>query len=803
MRKLIFIALVLILFYTRFVNLGWGLPYPMHPDERNMAVAVQRLSCPNDIRANTGVHPYQLLTTNYDLKECLNPHFFAYGQLPLYLAYGGIELTHLFTATITPPTFIEATLALRTISALASILLVLVLMKIVNLILKKNKLYKLYNFTNFITLIFFIFQPYAIQLSHFGTTESLLMLFYSLIIYYSLKLLHPTTYPLQPIMLLGLFSGLALGTKISTLLFLGVPMLAMCFKMFVHIFAIGGTIEGAQKARTKFAPNQAIEALANFLGSVNRDGICRKTLNLLVMVMTYISISLFFFILSSPHNFLNWTEFIGSMNYESGVGLGTYLPFYTRQFTNTIPVLFQFEKILPYVLGWPTLLAGVLGFFLLPSYFWNIVKEIIFHCIFQVARLKGPKKHAQSSRQTRLSKLWRTFWEESIVTESEKSIYIMFDILRFALLISFLPSSFFFAKWTRFIAPSFPLFSLFAILFFIKIFQKVSSYPSASSGRDRFQVLKYTAITLLILPGLAYLSIYASPDIRFTASEWIYKNVPANSKILSETANVIDLPVPTTNNLQPITYLINSFNFYDLDMNPQLQSDLANAIQEADYIIVPSRRIFKNHNSPNYQLLTTYYSDLFSGKSGFEKVAEFSSFPNLSFQLSLRQAQGKTPFSFQLPFPDENAEETWTVFDHPVIRIYKRSQKTEDKSKKQKQNNLDFSQYRTTNYQLLTTTYKLLIADTPAKWEKGLMYVKNKEDIGGMDGMIFTFPDSAARDFWNKNTLSPLTLYWINNKKVLGISEMPSLTESGIIQTLSSPAPADTVIEIIKVDSPA
>jgi hypothetical protein len=41
----ILIVLFLILIYTRFVNIGWGLPYPMHPDERNMAVAVQNLNC--------------------------------------------------------------------------------------------------------------------------------------------------------------------------------------------------------------------------------------------------------------------------------------------------------------------------------------------------------------------------------------------------------------------------------------------------------------------------------------------------------------------------------------------------------------------------------------------------------------------------------------------------------------------------------------------------------------------------------------------------------------------------------------
>jgi hypothetical protein len=61
-------------------------------------------------------------------------------------------------------------------------------------------------------------------------------------------------------------------------------------------------------------------------------------------------------------------------------------------------------------------------------------------------------------------------------------------------------------------------------------------------------------------------------------------------------------------------------------------------------------------------VLKKYYEDLFSGKSGFTKVAEFSSYPRI-------QLFGKTIFEF----PDESAEETFTVFDHPVMRVYKRN----------------------------------------------------------------------------------------------------------------------------------
>jgi uncharacterized membrane protein (UPF0127 family) len=207
-----------------------------------------------------------------------------------------------------------------------------------------------------------------------------------------------------------------------------------------------------------------------------------------------------------------------------------------------------------------------------------------------------------------------------------------------------------------------------------------------------------------------------------------------------------------------------------------------NSCTDSDYVL----------RTTHYALLNKYYSDLFSGDSGFELVKEFSSYPQLSFKL--------LAFSFQFPFPDENAEETWTVFDHPVIRIYKRSQQSTAHSQQNStQINLNFSNYQTTSYRLTTNDYRLLVADTPEKWEKGLMYVKNKEDIGGLDGMIFSFPDSQKRMFWNKNTLSHLTLYWIHEGKVIGTSDMQSITETGgVATTYSSPSEADTVIEVIK-----
>src|SRR3989338_4676683 len=90
--------LIVILFTAavlRIYNLMHDAPYFFNPDERNMAGAITRFVLPAKFSEipkcifseftskNLPAKNYQLETDNCTL----NPHFFAYGQFPLYLAY--------------------------------------------------------------------------------------------------------------------------------------------------------------------------------------------------------------------------------------------------------------------------------------------------------------------------------------------------------------------------------------------------------------------------------------------------------------------------------------------------------------------------------------------------------------------------------------------------------------------------------------------------------------------------------------------------------------------------------------------
>lgn len=566
------LILLFILLYSRFVGLNWGLPYPMHPDERNMAVAITQLSC-----------------KTLSPEDCFNPHFFAYGQFPLYLAY----IISFVTSYILPNIgkFEHATMALRFISAISSVFTVYVLIKSLALLTKESK------WSQYLLYLIAVFVPAFIQFAHFGTTESLLMMFYSILLYLSLLLLKQKIKFNSFALVSGVVFGVALGTKVSAAFFGAIPFLAIC------IYAI--------RKPTK-------ESYINiFIGLIN------------LAFSTFI-----IFFLTSPYNFLAWEEFLGSMNYESDVGFGRYKAFYTRQFEGAVPFLFQFIRIFPYSLGWPVVILFLSGFILLPYNKLN-------------------------------------------------------NFLRTQFLIFIIPNFLIYAKWSRFITPVFPLMVLVAILMADQILLVLRTVIKNKAVQV---IVPLVIVMCTVIPGVAYLSIYINPDVRFEASKWVYTHMQNNSYILSETANVVDIPVPNYITPPILTqdkqYQYISFNFYDMHLVPRLQPELEDHISRADFILIPSRRVFANHScyiaNPNgnfniensqlgyekdrcvrlrneYTEVYSYYDRLFTGNLPFEKVAEFTSYPKISIF-------GKT----LIEFPDEQAEETWTVFDHPVIRIYKR-----------------------------------------------------------------------------------------------------------------------------------
>jgi hypothetical protein len=371
---------------------------------------------------------------------------------------------------------------------------------------------------------------------------------------------------------------------------------------------------------------------------------------------------------------LNFPEAYRISLYEAEVASGTAQIFYTRQFINTLPVLFQLEKIFPFALGWPIFILGSIGLLLLTIRLFMLIIRSMFSKIsnFKLPAFGGFSGEKQISNQFQISNLKskNNYWELAI------------SILIISFLAYFLPHAFLVAKWTRFMTPIMPFFAVFAgiflskILFFFRNWIAKYQISNIKYQIDKLNIkyifnflyvfLIFTFLFLISLPGLMFFSIYTREDVRLTASRFIYQNIPSGSHVIFDTGNVIDIPIPPTPPNPPNLEGV-SFDFYGLDNSSRLFEDLLEELTKADYIFVPSRRIFANHlRLPDkYPKTARYYELLFSNQLGFKKIQEISSYPSLPLISQF--------LNFPISFPDEVSEETFTVFDHPVIRIYKKT----------------------------------------------------------------------------------------------------------------------------------
>ena len=154
----------------------------------------------------------------------------------------------------------------------------------------------------------------------------------------------------------------------------------------------------------------------------------------------------------------------------------------------------------------------------------------------------------------------------------------------------------------------------------------------------------------------AFTSIYARPLTRVEASTWILQNVPAGAAVAVEHW---DDPLPfNMRGVEPRQYRQISMELYN-DDNPAKLSILVAQLNAADYIFVSSNRLYGAipRLPLRYPMTIEYYRLLFAGDLGFQKVRTFTSYPSLG----------------PLELVDDSADEAFTVYDHPKVILFKKS----------------------------------------------------------------------------------------------------------------------------------
>lgn len=320
----------------------------------------------------------------------------------------------------------------------------------------------------------------------------------------------------------------------------------------------------------------------------------RHIRNSILSLLVFLLSGVITFAVFSPYTFLSFTKFIESMRYESGVALGTLAVPYTLQFTNTPPYLFQIENFF-WQLG-PAAIPALLG---IPFLFFYAFKK------------RNPV---------------------ILILLSFPTIY-------------FLYVGAWHTKFIRFMLPLLPFLIIIASWFLSEV-------------KKRFKLAGILLISFMCLItclwAIAFFTIYTKEQTRITASRWMYYNIAANSKILGEHWDD-GLPV-SISFFNPSAYRIEQLTIYDPD-NEQKINYYAEKLATADYIVINSRRLYGTliHLTEKYPITSRYYTLLFGDKLGYEKVAEFTSYPAL----------------FGIEVNDDASEETFQIYEHPKVMIFK------------------------------------------------------------------------------------------------------------------------------------
>ena len=186
----------LIAAYLRLVNLNWDQSLALHPDERNIALAVSRLNWP----------------------EQTDPAFYAYNGFPLFLADLSSQLMSNLTNDVSWQNDLgKINLITRTYSAIFSLISVIFFYLIAKKIFSKN--------TVLIVTWLAATTVTLIQHAHFGVTESLLVLELLMLTWLSICFIQEKKQ--RFLLAQALVLGLSLATKTSALPFAIIPALSI------------------------------------------------------------------------------------------------------------------------------------------------------------------------------------------------------------------------------------------------------------------------------------------------------------------------------------------------------------------------------------------------------------------------------------------------------------------------------------------------------------------------------------------------------------------------------------------------
>ena len=561
----------------RLYGIAWDSGNLIHPDEHAVLGAAWRIHLPH--------WPPSLRQLLDPEQSPLNPHFFSYGNLPFYLIKAVGSILSKFNESLAG---FDLRLVGRGLSAIfdtGTVLLIYLLGR------------RLYNRrTGLLAAAFYAFTVLSIQQAHFCTVDSMLTFLVALTVLFSAKVIsRPAQTSLWAAVPIGLCLGLAIATKLTSIILLGVVGTVYALRCFES--------QDSGITRSSFRPRLIKSSLVGLA---------------IVFLVALITI-----IVTEPYIFIDWGKFVADTKFvrDAVVTRASDLA-WTRQFIDTTPYLYQIRHLSVWGMGLPLALAA-----------WGGL-------LFTIGMAM---KHRGKSDLLLLS------W-----------------ILPFFLITGGME-----VKFIRYVLPLVPFLCLVGARLFSELYER---------ARGNWRHLVIGTITLVVFCSVfysfAHVSIYSNPHPVVQATRWVNTNVKGDEVVAVEDYEQL---------LYLGSYQVIKLPLFDEDTT-QKMSFISQQLWDADYVIVFTNRSYGTvpRLYERYPLSSRYHELLFSKKLGFEMVycaASYPSFlgvtivddtftrPNLSMPRGIEEC---LPRGAGIVINMGYADETFTVFDHPLSMVFKK-----------------------------------------------------------------------------------------------------------------------------------
>ena len=201
-------------------------------------------------------------------------------------------------------------------------------------------------------------------------------------------------------------------------------------------------------------------------------------------------------------------------------------------------------------------------------------------------------------------------------------------------------------KYPRYLLPLVPLLCLWGAVLLTRL---------AARGR-RGRLVRSVVLAGTALYALAFSTIYSREHTVRQASRWFYEHVPAGTRVaIQEWDEGFPFHLPGHD---PARYSIVQLPLYEAESEAKARR-LAAELAAADVVVLQTRRLVGSitRAEATFPMTARFFRLLYAGDLGFRLERSFTSRPGL----------------FGLELPSELADESFSIYDHPKVVIFRKT----------------------------------------------------------------------------------------------------------------------------------